>query len=80
MNLLVLVLLAACGLGALLFVWRAVSCARFNRALRSYVPAADRGHAVIIVEAEVPSGVVDARRRFEARARDSSVAKRPRSA
>jgi hypothetical protein len=80
MNLLVLLFLAGCGLCALLFVWRAVSCARFNRALRSYVPAADRGHAVITGEPEVPAGVVDARRRFEARARDTSVAKRPRSA
>ena len=42
MRMFVIVLLASLGVFSLVFVGRAVSCARFNRALRSYEPPVER--------------------------------------
>jgi hypothetical protein len=79
MNALVMGVAASSTVFALVSVLRAVSCARFNRALRSYV-SPDVGHPS--AEAIAPEGrsvVVDARRRFERRTNEAPVA-RPRSA
>ena len=80
MTILIVVLFAGLGLGALVFVWRAVSCARFRRALRSYAATVEGGFATATVGSPESSSVVDARHRFEPRGRDVAGRGTPRSA
>jgi hypothetical protein len=42
MNIVAIAVIAALALSALVFTGRAIACARFNHALRSYVLPADR--------------------------------------
>jgi hypothetical protein len=80
MTIFVVVVFANVGFGALVCVWRAVSCARFRGALRSYAPTVESGCAEVAVGSCVPPSVLDARVRFEERAHDSSGVSTPRSA
>ena len=65
--------LATAGIGcfALVCVIRAVSCARFARALRSSGAVDDQGATTMFLVPEARSTVVDARHRFAARADDT---------
>ena len=79
MCLVLAAVLAGAGVFALVCVGRAVSCARFNRALRSCVtPFDERESLATTVARESRSVVVDARHRFEARAQPA--VDEPRSA
>jgi hypothetical protein len=80
MILLVVVVSASSGLCAMVFVWRAVSCARFNRALRAFESVDEPARGKFMVAPESRSAVVDAQDRFEARAQEALAATKPRSA
>jgi hypothetical protein len=72
---LVIVVLAGLGVFALVFVGRAVSCARFNRALRSYEPPVERLPMSPSLDAGLETNVVHAFRRPR---RDSTTVGQPR--
>jgi hypothetical protein len=76
MTILVVVLFAVLGVRSLVSVWRAVSCARFQRALRSYAVARDDSLT------DPPTGltVVDARHRFAQSSHDPRGTMSSRSA